>query len=465
MKAKNKLKAVLLLFFGIFISCEDYLEVEAPDHKIGSATVFNNDPAALSALTGVYNQLASVNYSGGGGTSVTVLGALSADVLSPKSSTNLPYTEFEEHELLPNNNRNLNLWSSAYNIIYMTNSLLEGVEASQNLSEQVRIQIEGQASFVRAFTYFYLVNLYGQVPLILTTDYRENSLAQRNSVEQVYEQIIVDLQTAIDFLNSDYPTGERTVVTQNAAVALLARVHLYQSNWQQAELYSTQVIEQTGTYEILEDLNSVFLANSREAIWQISPKGRGYSLTNTEEGAAFIIHPWFYFLAQFKLEPDFVDSFYPDDKRFENWIGYHQPTTYYYPFKYKIQNSTEEPTEYSMVLRLAEQYLIRAEARAMLNDLPGAITDLDVIRERAGLPLLADTNPTIGKDKLLDLILEERKKELFTEWGHRWLDLKRTGKANEIFGNDPLWQETDLLYPIPEEERLKNPDLTQNNGY
>lgn len=465
MKTTNILRAVLLLLFVSLVSCEEYLEIDAPDHKINSATVFNNDQTALSALTGLTNQLASLNFSNGGGTSVTVLAGLSADVLMPVYSTNQAYKEFDEHELLPDNYRNLNLWSSAYNIIYMANSLLEGVENSANISTEVRSQIQGEASFVRAFTYFYLVNLYGDVPLILTTDYRSNSLAERRPVEEVYQQISLDIQTAIDLLNPAFPTGERTVISQHAAIALMARVHLYKEDWQQAELYSTQLIEQTGTFEIVENLNAVFLANSKESIWQISPKGRGYSLTNTEEGAAFIIPPFFYFLAQLKLEPDFVNSFSPEDERLEMWVGYHQGTSYYFPYKYKVHNSTEEPTEYSMVLRLAEQYLIRSEARANQNDLSGAISDLDVVRERAGLPLVGDINPTIGKDELLALILEERKRELFAEWGHRWLDLQRLEKATEIFGNNPQWQETDVLYPIPEAERMANPNLTQNNGY
>ena len=119
-----------------------------------------------------------------------------------------------------------------------------------------------------------------------------------------------------------------------------------------------------------------------------------------------------------------------------------------------------------MVLRLAEQYLIRAEARAMQNNLQGAISDMDVIRQRAGIDLIADIDPGIDREALLDLILEERKKELFAEWGHRWLDLKRSGTVSAVLGPiKPLWQDTDALFPIPGEEREKNSNLTQNEGY
>ena len=452
--------------FSLLISCEDYLEIEAPAHKITSETVFSTDETALSAMTGVYNQLASIFFSSGGPASVTVLAGLSSDNLSPIRSTNLPYMEFEQHELSPDNSRNSNLWSSIYNMVYMTNSILEGLENSDDLSEDLSRRIEGEARFVRAFSYFYLVNLYGEVPLILTTDYQTNALAERDNEEMVYQQIITDLETAIELLGDTFLTGERTHVNRYTAVSLMARVQLYLGNWQKAEIMSSEVIAQSETYEILDDLDLVFLANSREAIWQLSPEGRGSTLTNTNEGGSFIIHPVFSFLAQFKLTPSFVASLNDEDKRLSNWIAFHERTGFYYPHKYKIQNSTEEVTEYSMVLRLAEQYLIRAEARARQDDLSGAIEDLDKIRERAGLDLISTISPEINKEELLLLIIEERQRELFTEWGHRWLDLKRTSLAGEVLGSaNPLWQETDALYPIPEQERIKNPNLTQNDGY
>lgn len=463
MKAIITKTAIFLLLIGMVTSCEDYLELDAPKDKIVSSTIFQNDETARSALIGLYNQLAAVNFSGGGPSSLTVVSGLSGDLLMPIYTTNLAYMQFDRHELLPDNLRNENLWSSAYNIIYMTNALLEGIENSDQLSDDVRKSIQGEASFIRAFTYFYLVNLYDDVPLILTTDYRKNALAERNPQEDVYQQIVTDLQTAIDILDPEYANGERTEVTQNAAVALMARVQLYLENWDDAELYSSQVVDQTGQYEILGDLNTVFLANSKEAIWQISPEGRGYSLTNTQEGGLFIIHPIYYFLAQFKLNQSFIDSFSTEDKRLTDWIGFHESTGFYFPYKYKIQNSTDAVTEFSMVLRLSEQYLIRAEARARQNDLDGAISDLDMIRERAGLIPVEEIDPGIGQEELLELILEERKKELFTEWGHRWLDLKRTERASEVFTES--WENTDVFYPIPENERIKNPNLTQNDGY
>lgn len=466
MKASFKIPVVFTILISCLTSCEDFLEVEAPDNKIVSEVVFNSEETALSAMTGIYNQLLVTPFSNGGFDSVTVLSGLSADDLTTIRTTNFTYSEFDLHEVKPSNSRNLNLWSSAYKIIYMANSLLEGLENSENISEEIRIRLEGEAKFVRAFTYFYLVNLYGEVPLIKTTDYKINALAERDSVDNIYQLITNDLQTAADILGNDYLIGERTQVNRNTAIALLARVNLYLDNWEQAESLSSQIIANNGNFEILENLNEVFLANSREAIWQLSPLGGGTYFTNTNEGSTFIIPPFFSFLSHLKLTENFVNSFQSEDNRLTHWINFHSGLSVYYPFKYKIKNSSDAITEYSMVLRLAEQYLIRAEARAMLDNLQGAIADLDKIRSRAGLEILAETNPDIGKEDLLNMIFEERKKELFAEWGHRWLDLKRKGKASELLETqNPLWQNSDVLYPIPESERLKNPNLTQNDGY
>lgn len=468
MKVSIKTNLVLIAFLCYtLISCEDFLEIDAPDHKMISQVVFDTDETARSAMDGIYNQLFRASFSSGSFDSVTILAGLSGGNISPIYTTDLPYVEFEQHEILPNNFRNLNLWSSTFNIIYLTNSLFEGIENSDNISDEVYNQLKGEASFVRAFTYFYLVNLYGEVPLILTTNYQENALASRNSTTKIYEQIINDLQTAEELLGGSYRSGERTKINRFAAVAMLARVHLYLENWKEAERLSSEVIAQSGTYEISEDLNEVFLSNSKEAIWQLSPEGRGSRSTHTNEGSILIIDSVSPSRAQLKLAPDFVATLDTEDKRLIHWIDFNETLGNHFAYKYKIRSSSALPIEeFSVVLRLAEQYLIRAETRAMQNDLVGAIEDLDIIRNRADRELIANISSAVTKTHLLDLIVEEREKELFTEWGHRWLDLKRTGKAGEILGNNnPTWQVSDILYPIPEEERMKNPNLPQNNGY
>jgi hypothetical protein len=168
-----------------------------------------------------------------------------------------------------------------------------------------------------------------------------------------------------------------------------------------------------------------------------------------------------------------LNSFEPGDLRKMYWIGVYPVNaslSYYFPFKY--QNATSTITEYETVLRLAEQYLIRAEAEAKLNDLGNAATDLNVIRKRAGLSNIADS-VAANQDLLLAAILHERQVELFTEWGHRWFDLIRTGTINSVMGGASgacqvkggTWASTDQLFPIPQTEINNDPALSQNVGY
>jgi hypothetical protein len=141
------------------------------------------------------------------------------------------------------------------------------------------------------------------------------------------------------------------------------------------------------------------------------------------------------------------------------------------PYKYKLNTGTPRE-EYNMVLRLAEQYCIRAEARARLNQLTEAVSDLNTIRKRAGLP---DLNTISTQAQVLAAVEQERRMELFAEWGHRWFDLKRW-PARTLDGKKRIdeimyalrpatWKTTAALWPIPDDERIQNHALTQNPGY
>jgi hypothetical protein len=249
----------------------------------------------------------------------------------------------------------------------------------------------------------------------------------------------------------------------------LARVYLYTEDWANAETEATSLIDHSALFQ-LEDLNNVFLKNSREAIWQLQPVNQGW---NTEDARAYIIpSTGFGYFNPLYLSDQLLNSFEANDQRKTEWVGKFTDATvtsnvdYYYPFKYKSVTLNAPVTEYSAIFRLAEQYLIRAEARTHLNNIGGAQDDLNTIRSRAGLP-----NTTAGDAvSLLSAILHERHVELFTEWGHRWLDLKRTGTVDSVMSVvTPLkggtWNLNWKLYPIPLEEINRDPNLVQNPGY
>jgi hypothetical protein len=230
--------------------------------------------------------------------------------------------------------------------------------------------------------------------------------------------------------------------------------------WQDAENESSTLISTSSVFALESDLTKEFLKGSSSAILQLKPKNEG---ENTKEASSFLFTsgpP-----LNLALRPTFVEAFAPGDLRRLNWITEisGQGRIWYAPYKYKQRQKTGSTMEYSIVLRLAEQYLIRAEARAHNGNLTGAKADINVIRNRAGL---SDT-PVSTQAELLQAILNERRFELFTEQGHRWFDLKRTGKAGEILSSlKPNWEATDVLLPIPEAELLLNPKLLpQNPGY
>ncbi len=166
----------------------------------------------------------------------------------------------------------------------------------------------------------------------------------------------------------------------------------------------------------------------------------------------------------FVLYDTLANTFETGDQRKVNWaksISY-SGKTYYYPFKYKLRAGTAG-NEFTVVLRLAELYLIRAEARAQQSNTSGALTDINLVRQRAGLSIL----PAGTTQASLILALEhERWVELFTEWGDRWFNLKRTNRIATVLPLiKPNWKEFQKLYPIPAFEITANQNLIQNPGY
>ena len=337
---------------------------------------------------------------------------------------------------------------------------------------------------MRAFCYFYLVNLYGDVPLITEIDYRVTSLKGKTQVSQVFEQIKTDLFKAQDLLSSNYldgkllnVTSERVRPTKGAATALLARIYLYMQDFANAEVQANSVIGTQVTYSIVP-LKAVFQKNSLETIWALQNVGSTTS-SNTGEAKLFVITtagPSFKY--QVYVSDWLKNSFEPGDRRFSNWMGKVTDGSkdYYFPFKYKIGEVNTPAAEYPIVLRLAEQYLIRAEARIQQGKIADGIGDLNVLRTRA-TDLNASANlqlkqleSNLSKADALAAVLHERQVELFTEWGHRWFDLKRTGTINTVMPSvtaikGGTWNANAALYPIPAADVLTNPNLAQNPGY
>ena len=446
--------AVCLLAAG---GCRKLLQVPTPQDEISAGEVFSSDSNALSALSGMYIQIMNNPQSllNGG---VTLYGGLSSDELN-NTVPNASIDAFRLDSLTATNLLCSNLYTGAYNTIYTANSMFTGLQGANGVSANMRSELQGEAEFVRALVYFYLVNLYGGVPLVTTTDFTVSSVQPQASVGDVYNQIVADLQDAEGRLSPTYLStsayaGARTRPNQAAATALLARVWLYQGQWGRAELAADTVIANP-LYQLVTDLNQVFLAGSLEAIWQLQPV---YNNLATAEGNLFI--PRNGGQPAYILTPELLANWEPGDLRRAAWTD--SVVNDVYPYKYKEASNNPPNSEYEIVLRLAEMYLIRAEARAQQGNTAGAAADLNIVRQRAGLPPTTATDPAV----LLGAIMHERQIEFFAECGHRWLDLKRTGAVTAVLGAEkPHWEAMDALYPIPANELSENPTLVQNPGY
>lgn len=449
---------LMLVQMALLHSCKKFVEVENPADQLNSDVVFTDSSTATSAITGIYSEMLT-NRNLFSNSAVTLYTGMSADEL-------YYYTpglkdEFTHNQITPANHVNIDnsFWKPAYKNIYAANLAIEKLAQSQSLSASLKNQLTGEAKLIRAFCYFQLANLFGDVPLATASKYTENVSSPRAPVAAVYSQIISDLLDAQNLLPADYTTGERVRPNKWTAAALLSKCYLYTGNWQKAEAEATGIIN-SGQYSLETDLNNVFLNSSTEAIWQLIPVRPGF---NTYEGLEIL--PISAFSSPtYLVTTELRNAFETGDNRKVAWIKSRvfNNDTLYYPFKYKVPNSTVL-TEYYMVFRLAEQYLIRAEAAINQNKISDAQADINMIRTRAGLA------NTVASDapSLKMAIEQERRIELFSEWGNRWYDLKRTGRANVVLaglkGAD--WQPTDTLWPIPQPEINLNPSLTQNPGY
>jgi starch-binding outer membrane protein, SusD/RagB family len=455
----------------VLASCEKFVNIPPPNTQLVGASVYSENSTAVAAVIGIYSTM--INSSIGGGQSgISALLGLSAEefVLYPTTSTLL--NETYTNSLLSTST--VPFWSQLYNCIYQANLAIEGIKNSSGLSQNTKRQLLGEANFIRAFCNFYLINIYGDAPLVNSTDYHVNSLVARSTVEAVYEQIIVDLRDAKLLLDDSYLNPDGTASSQRVrpnkatAAALLARVFLYKKEWSNAEVEATFIIGNP-IYQLTTNFNTVFLATgNKEAIWQLEPINNGF---NTADGTFLLGYMGTGVprsAAPFLLSDSLVNQFETNDLRKVNWtvsktVG---SKKYFFPYKYKLRFTGQPPTEYPVLFRLAEQYLIRAEARSQLGNLLGAKEDLNIIRTRAGL---GNISPSSQSD-LLAAILRERRFELFTEYGHRWFDLTRSENIDNVMSivtpqKGGTWESMDKLYPIPAGEIEKNPNLIQNPGY
>ncbi|MFV8339529.1 RagB/SusD family nutrient uptake outer membrane protein [Flavobacterium sp. LB3P21] len=439
-------------------SCESFTEVDTPQSQLTSPAVFENVTTANAAMANIYARLREDGMVTGTPGGLSSLMANYSDEMRFYGSS-IDMEQFNNHTIVPSNSLIASLWNGTYGEIYAANAILEGLANSTAIPDEDKARLTGEALFLRGYLHFYLVNVFGDVPYVTATDYNNNSTIFKTPQAQVWQNIISDLTQAESVLPENYPVIERVRINKAVATAMLSRVYLYTEDWVKAEEKASEVIA-NNLYSWEGNPAKEFLRESPAIIWALHP---GVAGVNTKEARTFVfssgppIRP--------SLANSLVSAFESNDLRRNLWVKTvtNSSGTWYCAFKYKKTANTGTSQEYSILFRLAEQYLIRAEAYAHLGNISGAQDDLNKIRTRAGLP----STTADAQESLLTAIAQERRMELFTEQGHRWFDLKRTGKATEVLSAiKPGWQNTQVLLPLPQTELLLNNNLQpQNPGY
>ena len=454
--------------------CRKYLEVPPQIDTVSGAAIFQNDNTASGVVNSVYSSLLSLNTFDGPG--IGFYTGIYGDEL--KNLVLVPSYQALYGDAVGSSDAVTVFWTSFYGRLYAVNVAIEGITPATDLNH--RSQWLGEAYFLRGLLYFYLTNLYGDVPLVLHSDYLSNNSLARSPRADVYRQILSDLKQAQSLLDNQYHdaagavTNDRGRPNKLAAAALLARVYLYTQDWKNAEAQAGSCIADAADYQLLS-LSRVFGVNSMEVIWGLVPYESLFYPYLVKDVRQYYIPPGMAPSAvQAVLADSLVATFEPGDARYSTWVGKdtvpasgaNPATVYYYDSKYKANGTYTAAQEILSMLRLAEQYLIRAEARAQQNNLSGALADLNTVRARTGLPPSA----AVSQTDVLAAILHERRVELFMENGHRWFDLRRTGNLDAVMNIiTPLkggtWAPFKAWWPIPLTDIQNDPHLVQTPGY
>lgn len=368
------------------------------------------------------------------------------------------------------------MWEHWYKSIGRATEAITYTESYGLTDTSYKNRLIGEAKFLRALNYFFLVRGWGAVPI------QEQDLVTRASVDDVYAYIESDLLSAIQTLplKSAYSSSDLGRATKGAAMGLLSKVYLYQENWSKAYAYADSVIT-SGEYGLESDYSVLWRESSEngtESLFEFQARGESvahgvqqYSQTQGARGTT----GWGW---GFNVPSDDMLSAFNnagDTIRRDATIIFRNSTLW----DGRVVGATENPMynlkAYSSAdagaddtdkniryLRLGEIYLIRAEAANELGNTDQALSDLNKIRERVKL---ADVTVT-DQNELRQAIWDERRLELAFEHD-RWFDLIRTGQAASVMQalGKPFVSGKHELFPIPNAQLIQTPDMTQNPGW
>ena len=477
--------SVAMLFLMVSLSflsaCTDFL-TEDLKGSFSSETFYKNDKQAMQAVNGVYHAIAFTRFDN----ALWVIGDIASDDAvkggNPGDQAEIIY--IDEFTADANNGILSNYWVYTYEAIARANNVIANVPEVP-MDEVLKNRIIGEAKFIRAYSYFNLVNTFGRVPLKLFPQLSQEAIhVPLSEVSDIYFQIEKDLTEAVGGLPVTYNSSDIGRVTRGAALAMLGKVNLYQGKWNEAIGYFQQV-EALGLYRLLPQYADNFkLANenSTESIFEIQ------HLTNQNPFTGSALNQWFappqeggyYFNAPTQ---SLVDAFEKNDagevdprldasigRDGQPWLNGELFSASWSPTGYLTKKHQQPLSEISsslkgdgdlnyIYMRYADVLLMKAEAFCETNNADSAKANLNKVRQRArlsynGTPpadLLQDVT-TSDNNELKTAIRNERRVELAQEF-HRYFDLMRWGKtvAEAALGTDFSY-ETKRFLPIPQAE-------------
>ncbi|MEP6645674.1 MAG: RagB/SusD family nutrient uptake outer membrane protein [Saprospiraceae bacterium] len=442
------IKKLILLSSILYItySC-DVLDVK-PQSSIPAEDALKDKAGIERGIIGAYNGLQSLSYYG---RTYSIFSDLAADNLShPPNATATAYSEVDNNAILPENSSVDGIWSAIYDAINVANNVIAKVPEVADMTQDEKNVALGELYFLRALHHFNLTNYFGAIPIKISPIVGVDDVnVPRDHVDDVYQQIIDDLTFAAQHLPASSSTKIRA--SKYAATALLARVYLYKKDYANAKLSASDVIN-NGGYSIMNNYADIFSAeNVNESIFEVD-----FTELDRNRIAEYNFPLTLNGRREVAPSTDILSKFTTGDQRLAATIAF--SGTQPYVIKY---DDLSTGSDNFIVIRLAEMYLIRAEAEAKSSaDVQKIKDDINVIRQRAGL-----SNATASDiPSLITIIESERRLELAFE-GHRWFDLVRTGRATEVLPTVTNINKT--LFPIPLSEILinTNPGMTQNPGY
>ncbi|SFH01567.1 RagB/SusD family nutrient uptake outer membrane protein [Pontibacter chinhatensis] len=483
---RNSFILISALTIGGLASCsEDFLDVEPEGVGVGE-DFFTTAEHARLAINSVYGNTREWNVIAFAHLAITTITSDNAAKGSVPGDAGF-MDEYDNFTLTATEGQLNGYWNGQYQAINLTNQILTNVPLiDMDAAEKERILAE--AKFFRAYHYFSLVRAFGGVPLRLSVPLpgeQEDPATlniPRSSPEEVYAQIIKDLTEAAAVLPNRGATA-RGRATQGAALGMLAKVQLYQRNWQEVVNLANQV-EGLG-YNLVEDYYSIFRIageHNNESIFEIEAQTVPGNCPASNSQWAEVQGVRGQFGWGF-VEPteDLVNAYEEGDERLDATILFRGETTPEgdlinpnapnprYNQKAYVPSFVTNECGYAKdqnvrILRFAEVLLMRAEASNELGDTQQALADLNRVRERAGL----DPIESATQEELRNLIWHERRVELALENGDRFFDLVRQGRAAEVLqaqGKQFQAGKNELM-PIPQQQIiLSNGTLTQNPGY